>query len=94
MAEKFSRLRIWNSALPLLSRFSFCAAATLTLLGRLEEMDVDKAVEFIESCMNFDGGFGSKKSSESHAGQESLGMEVGEGIDFAKLRGYAATFTF
>ncbi|KAG8042147.1 hypothetical protein G9C98_000138 [Cotesia typhae] len=29
---------------------------------------VEKAVEFVESCMNFDGGFGSKPGSESHAG--------------------------
>jgi len=34
----------------------------------LEAIDVDKAVEFILSCMNFDGGFGSRPGSESHAG--------------------------
>ena len=50
------------------TRFSFCAVATLKLLGRLDACDVDKAVEFLESCKNFDGGFGSKPGSESHAG--------------------------
>lgn len=36
--------------------------------GKLEEIDVEKAVEFVVSCMNFDGGFGSRPGSESHAG--------------------------
>ena len=50
------------------TRFSFCAVATLKLLGRLDSCDVDKAVAFVESCKNFDGGFGSRPGSESHAG--------------------------
>lgn len=29
---------------------------------------MEKAVEFVIKCMNFDGGFGSKPGSESHAG--------------------------
>jgi prenyltransferase beta subunit len=36
--------------------------------GKLEAIDVEKAVEFVVSCMNFDGGFGSRPGSESHAG--------------------------
>ncbi|EMP33212.1 MutS protein like protein 4 [Chelonia mydas] len=51
------------------TRFSFCAAATLALLGKLDVVDVEKAVEFVLSCMNFDGGFGCRPGSESHAGQ-------------------------
>ncbi|MCI4386247.1 hypothetical protein PGIGA_G00060070 [Pangasianodon gigas] len=51
------------------TRFSFCAVATLALLGRLDAVDVDKAVQFVLSCMNFDGGFGCRPGSESHAGQ-------------------------
>lgn len=51
------------------TRFSFCALACLALLGRLDAMDVPKAVQFVLSCMNFDGGFGSMPGSESHAGQ-------------------------
>uniref|UniRef100_A0A803TGK5 Geranylgeranyl transferase type II subunit beta n=1 Tax=Anolis carolinensis TaxID=28377 RepID=A0A803TGK5_ANOCA len=51
------------------TRFSFCAVATLALLGKLDAIDVDKAVAFVLSCMNFDGGFGCRPGSESHAGQ-------------------------
>ena len=51
------------------TRFSFCALASLTLLGQLGAVDVPKAVQFVLSCMNFDGGFGSMPGSESHAGQ-------------------------
>lgn len=32
-------------------------------------MNVDKAVEYVVSCMNFDGGFGCRPGSESHSGQ-------------------------
>ena len=54
------------------TRFSFCAVAILALTGRLWEncpIDIDKAVEFIISCMNFDGGFGCRPGSETHSGQ-------------------------
>ncbi|KAI3374703.1 hypothetical protein L3Q82_021274 [Scortum barcoo] len=51
------------------TRFSFCAVATLALLGKIDTVNVDKAVEFVLSCMNFDGGFGCRPGSESHAGQ-------------------------
>lgn len=34
----------------------------------MDAIDVNKAVEFVLSCMNFDGGFGSQPGSESHAG--------------------------
>lgn len=36
--------------------------------NRLDAIDVEKAVQFVLKCMNFDGGFGSKPGSESHAG--------------------------
>lgn len=32
-------------------------------------VDIDKAVSFIASCANFDGGYGSKPEAESHSGQ-------------------------
>ena len=51
------------------TRFSFCAVATLSLLNRLDAINIDSAVNFVKSCMNFDGGFGTRPSSESHAGQ-------------------------
>lgn len=40
--------------------------------GKMDAINVDKAVEFVLSCMNFDGGFGCRPGSESHAGQVSL----------------------
>uniref|UniRef100_A0A1I8E905 Geranylgeranyl transferase type-2 subunit beta n=1 Tax=Wuchereria bancrofti TaxID=6293 RepID=A0A1I8E905_WUCBA len=52
------------------TRFSFCALATLHLIRKLgNSINVGKAVDYILSCYNFDGGFGTKPGSESHAGQ-------------------------
>lgn len=55
------------------TRFSFCAVASLALLKRLGDkdsgVDIKKAVEFVLSCMNFDGGFGCRPGSETHSGQ-------------------------
>ncbi|VIO88943.1 Uncharacterized protein BM_BM14698 [Brugia malayi] len=52
------------------TRFSFCALATLHLIGKLENsINVGKAVDYILNCYNFDGGFGTRPGSESHAGQ-------------------------
>ena len=45
-------------------RMIFCP-----IKGKLDAINVDKAVEFVLSCMNFDGGFGCRPGSESHAGQ-------------------------
>lgn len=50
------------------TRFSFCAVLTLSLLKRMDSINVDKAVDFVISCKNFDEGFGSRPNSESHAG--------------------------
>lgn len=35
----------------------------------LSLVDVGKAVEYVASCANFDGGYGSRPGAESHAGQ-------------------------
>ena len=67
------------------TRFSYCALSCLALLGRLplpkwadvevksaDEnaiIDIHKAVDYIISCRNFDGGFGCVPGAESHAGQ-------------------------
>jgi geranylgeranyl transferase type-2 subunit beta len=51
------------------TRFSYCALNCLSLLGRLDAVDVPLAVEFILACKNFDGGFGCVPGAESHAGQ-------------------------
>ncbi|RWS17449.1 geranylgeranyl transferase type-2 subunit beta-like protein [Dinothrombium tinctorium] len=50
-------------------RFSFCAIASLSLLNRLHEIDINSAISFVMKCNNLiDGGFGSRPGSESHAG--------------------------
>ena len=51
------------------TRFSYCAIASLWILDRMDAIDVEKAVEFIMKCQNFDGGFGSVPGNETHAGQ-------------------------
>ncbi|CAG8518352.1 4481_t:CDS:2 [Ambispora gerdemannii] len=51
------------------TRFSYSALSCLSLLKRLDAVDVNKAIDFIMKCKNFDGGFGSTPGAESHAGQ-------------------------
>ena len=51
------------------TRFTYCALSSLSLLNRLDAVDVDKAAMYIASCQNFDGGFGCTQGAESHAGQ-------------------------
>jgi geranylgeranyl transferase type-2 subunit beta len=54
------------------TRFSYIAISICHLLKRPDVIDVDKAVEFIGRCQNFDGGFGVNPGAESHAGQSTL----------------------
>jgi len=51
------------------TRFLYGALNALSLLGLLELVDVDKAVDHIAACANFDGGYGSGPGAESHAAQ-------------------------
>lgn len=51
------------------TRFLYCAVHALALLGRLGELDIDKTVDYIRRCKNFDGGFGAVIGAESHAAQ-------------------------
>jgi hypothetical protein len=39
-------------------RFTYCALLACSILGRSDALDVAAAVEFIQACKNFDGGFG------------------------------------
>jgi len=41
----------------------------MKLLGRIDELQVDKAVAWIDRCKNFDGAYGCIPGAESHAGQ-------------------------
>lgn len=51
------------------TRFSYCAVNCLSLLNRLDAVDVEKTIEFVLRCKNFDEGFGCVPGAESHAGQ-------------------------
>ena len=51
------------------TRFLFGALLSLSLLSQLHLIDVIKAVEYVQACANFDGGFGVSPGAESHAGQ-------------------------
>ncbi len=53
---------------------------------RLDAVNVSKAVDYILSCMNFDGGFGRIPGSESHAGQVRWGYYAGH--NFGIIVGY------
>ncbi|KAK0733946.1 terpenoid cyclases/protein prenyltransferase alpha-alpha toroid [Lasiosphaeria miniovina] len=51
------------------TRFLYGAFNALSLLGLLHLVEVDKAVDHIVACANFDGGYGVMPGAESHAGQ-------------------------
>jgi hypothetical protein len=51
------------------TRFLYCAVSALSLLGALDRLDRERAVSYLTSCRNFDGGFGRIAGSESHAAQ-------------------------
>lgn len=53
------------------SRFTYCAFQASALLGGAlsDTVDVAAALRFLESCGNFDGGYGAVPGAESHAGQ-------------------------
>jgi geranylgeranyl transferase type-2 subunit beta len=51
------------------TRFSYAAISCLSLLGKLDAINIPQAVEYIMQCQNFDGGFGLAPGCESHAGQ-------------------------
>lgn len=51
------------------TRFLYGALNALSLMGLLHLVNVDKAVEHVHSCANFDGGYGTSPGAESHSGQ-------------------------
>lgn len=51
------------------TRFLYGALNALSLMGLLDLVDVEKAVQHIHSCANFDGGYGTSPGAESHSGQ-------------------------
>ena len=42
---------------------------TLSIINKLDAINVDTATKFVASCKNFDGGFGCVPGAESHAAQ-------------------------
>ena len=53
-------------------RFSYIAICCVSILHRLNKINVEKAVSYILSCKNLEGGFGCTPGGESHAGQSML----------------------
>ncbi|KAL1635162.1 Rab geranylgeranyltransferase [Neofusicoccum ribis] len=51
------------------TRFLYGAFNALSLLHLMHLVNVDKAVEHIQACANFDGGYGTSPGAESHSGQ-------------------------
>jgi geranylgeranyl transferase type-2 subunit beta len=51
------------------TRFLYGALNALSLLGLLHLVNVDRAVDHVQSCANFDGGYGTSPGAESHSGQ-------------------------
>jgi geranylgeranyl transferase type-2 subunit beta len=51
------------------TRFLYGAFNALSLLHLMHLVDVEKAVEHIHACANFDGGYGVSPGAESHSGQ-------------------------
>ncbi|ODQ53053.1 terpenoid cyclases/Protein prenyltransferase [Saitoella complicata NRRL Y-17804] len=50
------------------ARFVYTAFNALSLLNRLDAIDIDASIQYILSCHNFDGGFGFAPGDESHGG--------------------------
>ncbi|KAF2242785.1 terpenoid cyclases/Protein prenyltransferase [Trematosphaeria pertusa] len=51
------------------TRFLYGALNALSLMGLLHLVDIEKAVQHIQSCANFDGAYGTSPGAESHSGQ-------------------------
>ena len=51
------------------TRFLYAAVNALSLLDCLPMINQQKAIEYLQSCTNFDGGYGVSPGAESHAGQ-------------------------
>ncbi|OMJ15289.1 Geranylgeranyl transferase type-2 subunit beta [Smittium culicis] len=51
------------------TRFAFIGLAICSILGDINRIKVEPIVEYVEKCMNYDGGFGSSPGGESHSAQ-------------------------
>ena len=57
----------------------------LKLLGRLDAINTDKAIEYVVRCRNFDGAFGCIPDAESHAGQSTSTTPLASAIVMADV---------
>jgi prenyltransferase beta subunit len=51
------------------------------LLGALEDIDIEKGVEYVKRCRNVDGGLGGMPEMESHAAYAFCGAGVLKIVD-------------
>lgn len=51
------------------TRFLYGALNALSLLQLVHLVDLPKAIDYVQACVNFDGGYGVCPGAESHAGQ-------------------------
>lgn len=66
------------------TRFTYCVLSSLAVLNSLEAVNVSKAMDYIISCVNVDGGFGTMVGAESHAGQVFCcigALSIGKALD-------------
>ncbi|XP_050434574.1 geranylgeranyl transferase type-1 subunit beta [Adelges cooleyi] len=74
-------------------RFVYCSLAVCIILNDLSGINVDKAVQFISNCFNYDGAFGQNPGTESHGGSTycaiaslSLLNKLNDVLDNSKLK--------
>lgn len=60
----------------------------LAILNRMDVIDVDKALAFVQSCQNTDGSYGRTPGAESHSGQVYTcvgALAITDRLDLANL---------
>lgn len=75
------------------TRFLYAALNALSLLKMTHLVNMDKAVDYVVACANFDGGYGVSPGAESHSGQifACLGaLSIAKRIDLANKDKLAA----
>lgn len=68
------------------TRFTYCAVQALSLLGKLDALDVEKTIGYLRKCRNFDGGFGSTEGAESHSAQGWSSPRIKTTIQYRVLK--------
>lgn len=71
------------------ARFCYCACVVCHIIGGWSAIDVNRLVQFIFACRNYDGGFGQKPGLESHAGSTYCCLAS---LELLKFGGYFKIF--